>query len=229
MVTIEARMTRVGTTNKPSLPIDEVHHVFDFDQYGSTMPDAKAWSQTTDDLAINLNDDILIREADSVFCGPRLHFMLRSTGFLQAQSEAMVIAPETLGFAGFVDSETVFNALSDKAQIIDVRSQARFSGSEADPRPYVKAGHIPGSINIPYKHFINPENPTKLCDKAALLPEFASMNVDLSQPLIFSCGSGITACIGALAAIACGATHCQVYDGSWSEWGANPNLPAVTV
>ncbi|MFC3095685.1 hypothetical protein DRW07_07775 [Alteromonas sediminis] len=219
-------MKRVGSNQKPQLLDNEsCDFVFDFDQFGTTMPSAEQWLHTTKDIGLDKDTEIHIVEAGDVFCGPRLAFMLRSTGFQQCQSESIFVAPDTLGFNGFVGKETVLAAMHASNQIIDVRSVARFSGEEDDPRPHVSVGHIPGSINLHYQTLINPESPRNLRDLTELASLFSVQNVDLTQPIIFSCGSGITACIGALAALALGANDVRVYDGSWSEWGADPSLP----
>ncbi len=110
------------------------------------------------------------------------------------------------------------------AQIIDARSNARFTGEEADPRPGVRSGRIPGSSNVFYKDLINDNGTMK--DLDALRASFA--HVDFNKPVITTCGSGVTAGILALALAQIGHRNVAVYDGSWSEWGKYPDLKIET-
>ena len=111
-------------------------------------------------------------------------------------------------------------------EIVDARSSGRFAGTEEEPRPGLRGGHIPGSRNVPYVDLLNEDKTMK--DPAALRAIFETAGVDLSKPAITSCGSGVTACVLALAMERIGKTDWSVYDGSWTEWGAFPTLPVDT-
>ncbi len=111
------------------------------------------------------------------------------------------------------------------AQLVDARSSGRFNGIEPEPRAGLRGGHIPGSCNLPYPQLIDPETRTLLGDEA-LRARFAASGVDLSRPIITSCGSGITACVLALGLYVVGRDDAAVYDGSWAEWG-RPGGPPV--
>jgi len=114
--------------------------------------------------------------------------------------------------------------LSSKAeQVVDARSAARFSGAEADPRPEVAAGHIPGSFNLAYGQMFNADGTWKTAD--ALKAAFTGAGIDLAQPLITTCGSGMTAATLAFGAHLLGKSDVALYDGSWSEWGAQTDTP----
>ncbi len=107
-------------------------------------------------------------------------------------------------------------------QVIDARSPGRFRGEEPEPRPGLRAGHIPGSKNVYFRDLFNADNTMK--DEAGMRAVFETAGVDLSRPIISSCGSGVTACVLDLALERLGHRKHSVYDGSWSEWGMYPDL-----
>jgi len=107
-------------------------------------------------------------------------------------------------------------------QIVDARSSARFKGEAAEPRPGLRSGHIPNALNVPFAQLLNADCTMK--DTDALRAIFEGAGVDLSKPIITSCGSGVTACVLTLALERLGHTQNAVYDGSWSEWGMYPDL-----
>lgn len=110
--------------------------------------------------------------------------------------------------------------------IIDARAADRFKGEAAEPRPGMRAGHIPNSRNVPFTTLLNADKTMK--DPAELKAIFEAAGVDLSKPAITSCGSGVTAAVLCLAMERFGKTDHALYDGSWTEWGAFPTVPIAT-
>lgn len=118
--------------------------------------------------------------------------------------------------------------LKDKsAELVDARSPERFSGKAAEPRLGLRSGHIPGAHNVPYGKLLNADGTLKSPRELENL--FDEAGVDLHKPVVTSCGSGVTASVLALALAELGHRRTAVYDGSWSEWGADQSLPIETV
>lgn len=117
------------------------------------------------------------------------------------------------------------NVDSGAEQVLDARSEARFTGEEADPRPATHAGHIPGAKNLPYGEVFNDDGTWKTGD--ALKSAFEGAGIDLDKPVVTTCGSGITASVLAFGLHLLG-KNAALYDGSWSEWGADRSTPKAT-
>lgn len=113
-----------------------------------------------------------------------------------------------------------------KEQIVDARSAARFTGAEPDPRPRTHAGHIPGSKNLPYGELFEADGRWK--SPEGIRAAFEAAGIDLEKPVVTTCGSGITASVLFFGAALAGAEKLSLYDGSWSEWGADLSTPKAT-
>src|SRR5262245_6728971 len=115
---------------------------------------------------------------------------------------------------------------SPGAQIVDARAAGRFEGTVPEPRAGLRSGHIPSARNLPFASLLNADGTLKAASELRQI--FAAAKVDADRPVVASCGSGVTAGVIALALAVLGRPDAAVYDGSWSEWGADPSLPIAT-
>ena len=112
-----------------------------------------------------------------------------------------------------------------ETQILDARGVGRFDGTEAEPRAGVRSGHMPGAINLPYDKLLNEDG--TLRSSTHLRDLFEDAGVDLKQPVVTTCGSGVSAALLLLGLVTVGHEANMLYDGSWSEWGGRDDTPIV--
>ena len=109
-----------------------------------------------------------------------------------------------------------------QAVVIDARSRARFDATAPEPRPGLPGGHIPGSASLPFTELLGPDR--RMLPREALRERFAAVGIDGSQPVVTSCGSGVTASVLSLALSVAGFAPGAMFDGSWTEWASHPGL-----
>jgi thiosulfate/3-mercaptopyruvate sulfurtransferase len=113
-----------------------------------------------------------------------------------------------------------------RAQIVDMRSAGRFAATEPEPRPGLRSGHIPGSLNLPYDELVRADG--TVLPVESLRRRIAAAGIDPSRPIIATCGSGVSACALIHALHLLGHDHVALYDGAWTEWGGRADPPIET-
>mgnify|MGYP005752571895 CR=1 FL=1 len=213
------------------------------------LPEPEAFTREAQKLGISKNSYIVVYDNRGIYSSPRAWWMFKAMGHGQVyvldgglpEWVANGFVTEPAGTVGAVtkgdfvakynpalvsNKEDVLQALqNDKhSLIIDARSAARFQGKAPEPRPGLRLGHMPNASNLPFETLLNNG---RMKPKAELEQIFQEYPLNGSK-MIFSCGSGVTACITALGATLAGYDNFSVYDGSWSEWGASEDSPIVT-
>ncbi|MBX6746979.1 MAG: sulfurtransferase, partial [Acetobacteraceae bacterium] len=127
---------------------------------------------------------------------------------------------------GIGDIKQIVRQGGGAALILDARARGRFDSTAPEPRPGLPSGHMPGAANLPSSELLNPDLTMK--DPATLRRMFEAVGVEAEQPVVTSCGTGVTACALALGLVRAGFPEPAVYDGSWTEWAGRPETPKVT-
>lgn len=124
-------------------------------------------------------------------------------------------------------SDMLANIESCDAQVLDARDKGRFSGTTIDDVHGQPTGHIPGSCNLPFGQLFRDDGTFRPIDE--LRNAFADAGIDADQPVVTTCGSGVTACVLLFALHLAGRDDTALYDGSWLDWGSDPHTPKATV
>lgn len=212
-----------------------------------TMPNAEHFQQQAQVLGIDNDSQIIVYDDQGLFSAARAWYMFKAMGhkhvavldgglpeWLKLGFPVCSAMPSKLkqgNFSATLSSDYFCNSqyiceqyiLTDSL-IVDARASDRFAGKVAEPRQGMRRGHIPNSVNLPFSDLLSDG---LLLPKKSLQEKFKIIN-NQGTPMIMSCGSGVTACVLILAAEICGFKHLKVYDGSWSEWGADHHFPVTT-
>ncbi|WP_337247275.1 MULTISPECIES: sulfurtransferase [unclassified Vibrio] len=209
-----------------------------------TVPTYDEFCQKVRKLGIKKDSTVVIYDAKGIYSSPRAWWLLTLMGHKKVfvldggmpkwemeNRPLAVSASESNSNVQWegdffselaVDKDQISSAIAlSEANILDARSFLRFSGAAPEPRKGLSSGHVPSAKNLPFEQLVS-----RGCylPKEALKAKFDELGIDMSLPSYFYCGSGVTACILLLAALEIGMKQLAIYDGSWSEWGADPAL-----
>ena len=212
------------------------------------LPPAEKFASRMQSLGLGDGSRIVLYDDSAVKTSARAWFMLKMFGAhdvalldggiakWKAEGRPLAQGKEQLRHRHFTvwqddssvrtKADVLANLHSKAEQVVDARGAARWSGAEPDPRPGIAAGHIPGSLNVPFTALYNADGTFK--QPAAIKAAFEDAGVDLARPITTSCGSGITASVLLFGLHLLGKDDTALYDGSWSEWGADPITPKAT-
>ena len=214
----------------------------------NTLPSAEKFASRMQSLGLGDGSRVVLYDDSALKSAARGWFMLKlfgahhvailDGGLAKWKSEGRPLAKgkETLRHRHFTawsddkllrcKADMLANLASAAEQVVDARGAGRFTGADPEPRPGIAPGHIPGARNLPHGQLFNADGTWK--DAAGTEAAFAAAGIDLARPVVTTCGSGITASVLAFALNMLGKQDVALYDGSWAEWGSDPQTPKAT-
>jgi thiosulfate/3-mercaptopyruvate sulfurtransferase len=212
-------------------------------------PSAEQFGRDVGALGVSNNDTVVIYDSGGWVAAPRAWWMFLSYGHRDVRIlngglkkwraegrpvESGEVTAKTATFKSSYDAKRVrsieqmiANVKSRAEQVIDARAADRFEGRAPEPRAGIRAGHIPGALNLPYNTLFDAATGT-MKPLEELRKAFAGAGVDTEKPIVTSCGSGVSAGVLTLALYRLGVENTALYDGSWSEWGKADGPPIAT-
>ncbi|MBR1218445.1 3-mercaptopyruvate sulfurtransferase [Bradyrhizobium sp. U87765 SZCCT0131] len=212
-------------------------------------PDARQFARDVGALGVSSDSLVVVYDSGGWVAAPRAWWMFLSFGHANVRIldgglqkwraegrplQSGPASPRAARFTAHLD-ETYVRSLAQmranlddhREQVIDARARPRFAGEVAEPRPGLRSGHIPGSLNLPYNELFDAATGTmKPIDE--LKARFTAAGLDLDRPIVTTCGSGVSAAVLTLALYRLGVRGSALYDGSWSEWGHVDGPPVAT-
>lgn len=212
-----------------------------------TLPRPGVFAQFASSMGVDEEDTIVVYDGPGFFSAPRVWWMFRTMGARNVlvldggldrwkaegrplTSEPTKVAPgffeedcDAVRVASLDDMRAIVETGS--AQVADARPAGRFTGADPEPRPGMRSGHMPGAKNVPAASL---SKDGSLLSVEELRAALEGAGLDLSKPVVTSCGSGVTAAVISLALASVGHDDNRLYDGSWSEWGGRSDTPVVT-
>lgn len=212
------------------------------------LPTPEQFARAVGKLGVSETDTIIVYDGPGMFTAPRVWWMFRTFGAANAyvlnggfdtwKAQGLPVESESPAPPAVADFKPTYdaNAVIDltamrrtvddgTVQIADARGSGRFTGEEPEPRPGMRSGHMPGARNVPFSLLSEGGKLKSMSELRAILE---SSGLDLDQPVVTTCGSGVTAAVITLALQSLGHRDTRIYDGSWSEWGALSDTPVVT-
>ena len=212
------------------------------------LPSPQAFADAAGALGLRREATVVVYDGRKMFSAPRVWWTLRVMGFpkvvvLDGGLTAWLAEGRPLETARATPPPSLLAPAFDAAlvrdlgavrehlgkhtaQLVDARSAPRFRGETPEPRPGVRSGHMPGARNLPWNALVDEGG--KLRPAGELRTAFEAAGVDLSAPIVTTCGSGVTAAVLALGLARLGRTDTPIYDGSWTEWGGRTDTDVIS-